>query len=97
LADWKNGDQGGVRFYAEGGRVFFRASSGPRTLQQGEELNFSFRLLPTPLKPLDPQRWNTRFAHAYRPVEEILASEATVVNIHHDTLPNLYIISTTRS
>jgi glycosyl hydrolase family 123 len=91
LADWKNGDQGGVRFYDEGGRVLFRASSGPRTLRQGEELSFSFRLLPTPLKPLDPQRWNTRFAHAYRPVEEILASGATVVNIHHDTLPNLYI------
>jgi hypothetical protein len=91
LSDWRNGDHGGVRFDRESGRVLFRAGGGPRALHRGEELNFSFRLLPTPVKPLDPQHWNTRYAHAYRPVEEIRSSGATVVNIHHDTLSNLYI------
>jgi hypothetical protein len=91
LTDWKNGDKGGVRFEEQGDRVLFRASGGARALHTGEELDFSFRLLPTPVKPLDVERWNTRFAHAYRPVEEIRAAGATVVNIHHDTLPNLYI------
>jgi len=91
LGDWQNGERGGVRFAEEGDRVVFRASGGARDLHAGEELSFSFRLLPTPVKPLDPLHWNTRFAHAYRPVEEIRAAGATVVNIHHDTLPNLYI------
>ena len=91
LNDWKNGENGGVRIQEEGERVLFRAASGPRTVHRGEELKFSFRLLPTPVKPLDPHRWDIRYAHAYRPVEEVGAAGATVVNIHHDTLPNLYI------
>lgn len=86
LSDWKNGGQGGVRFAEDGDRVLFRASGGARTLHAGEELALSFRLLPTPLKPMDAERWKTRYAHAYRPVDEIRAAGATVVNIHHDTL-----------
>ena len=92
LEDWKNGAAGGVVLgEAQNGRVLFRARSGPRTIRAGEEMNFSFRLLPTPLKPLDPDRWKTRYAHAYRPLDEIQATGATVVNIHHDNLPNLWI------
>ncbi len=92
LEDWQNGTGGGVSLAQdETGRVLFRARTGSRDIQAGQELNLSFRLLPTPLKPLDPSHWKYRYAHTYRPLEEIQATGATVVNIHHDTLPNLWI------
>ncbi|MCW5978273.1 MAG: hypothetical protein KIT09_09360 [Bryobacteraceae bacterium] len=92
LEDWKNTGAGGVRFEEDAsGSVVFRASSGKRTLAAGQELELSFRLLPTPLKPFDRTRWKTRYAHVYRPIDEIKETGATVVNIHHDTLPNLFI------
>jgi glycosyl hydrolase family 123 len=92
LRDWKNGTSGGVRIEEQrDDQVMFRAHSGARQLRDGEELDLSFRLLPTPLKSLDPNRWKIRYAHTYRPLTEIKEAAATVVNIHHAQLPNLFI------
>ncbi|MBI4891852.1 MAG: hypothetical protein HY821_14595 [Acidobacteria bacterium] len=92
LEDWQNGTGGGVSLAQDGaGRVRFRAQTGPRDLKAGQELNLSFRLLPTPLKPLDPDHWKYKYAHTYRPLDEIQATGATVVNVHHDQMPNLWI------
>ncbi|MCP5119009.1 MAG: hypothetical protein GY953_50035, partial [bacterium] len=92
LDDWKNGANGGVRFEEQQpDRVVFRAYAGARRLRGGEEMNFSFRLLPTPVKPPDTNRWKVRYAHTYRPLEEIKSTGASVVNIHHAQLPNLFI------
>lgn len=91
LNHWRNGAQGGVRFEESGGRVLYRAFTGPLSAKAGQVLALSFRLMPTPVKPLDPGHWKYRYAHTYRPLEEIQATGATVVNIHHDTLPNLWI------
>lgn len=91
LEDWRNGIAGGASISESGGRVLFRARSGRRGVRAGEELSFSFRLLPTPVKPLEPARFNTRYCHSYRPAEEVRRDGATVVNIHHDTLPNVWI------
>jgi hypothetical protein len=81
LDDWKNGTNGGVRISPTGnGAVLFRAYSGPRRTRANEELSFSFRLLPTPLKPLDPNRWKYRYAWAYRPMSELREAGVTVVS-----------------
>ena len=91
LEDWKNGDSGSISFAESGARVLFRASSGARRIRANEEMNFSFRLLPTPVKPLDPQHWKYRYSHSYQPPSELHALGATVNNIHQGTLPNMYI------
>jgi hypothetical protein len=88
---WRNNGAGGVRIVESGERVMFRTFAGKRSFRRGEEVKFSFRLLPTPVKPIDPKQWDMRYAHTYRPVEELKAAGASVVNIHHDLLPNLYI------
>jgi hypothetical protein len=89
LEDWKNGEAGGVSVSETNGQVLFRAMSGPRRVRAGQELSFSFRLLPTPVKPLEASRFKTRYYHSYGLPADIRADTATVVNIHHDTPPNM--------
>jgi hypothetical protein len=92
LDDWMNGSSGSVHLTdEEDGRVSLRVETGARELRADQELHLSFRLLPTPLKPQSRGHWNERYAHSYRPIEEVMAAGATVLNIHHNTLPNLYI------
>ena len=80
LPDWKNGTIGGVQIDPAGNdTVLFRAYSGPRCARANEEMSFSFRLLPTPLKPLDPNRWKYRYAQTFRPLREIQEAGATVL------------------
>ena len=77
---WKNGTVGGVRIdTTENDSVRFRASSGLRRVRAGEEMSFSFHLLPTPLKPPDPNRWKYRYAWSYRPLKEIQEAGVTVL------------------
>ena len=60
--------------------MLFRAYSGPRHVRAGQEMSFSFRLLPTPLKPLDPHRWQYRYAQTYLPPQEVRDAGATVLS-----------------
>jgi len=91
LIDWQNDGNGGVTFAESSDTLRFRASTGARSLQSGQVMHFSFRLLPTPVKPLDPDRWKYRYAHAYQPPAYLKSLDATVINIHQGKLPNLYI------
>ncbi|HZY63053.1 MAG TPA: glycoside hydrolase domain-containing protein, partial [Edaphobacter sp.] len=91
LDDWKNGNSGSVSFAESNGRVTFRATSGARNIRANEDMHYSFRLLPTPVKPLAPDHWKYRYAHAYQPPAELKALGATINNIHQGTLPNMYI------
>ena len=90
---WFNEGKGGVTVKSAGaGRVLFRAASGPRTLKPGEDLHFDFILLLTPFKTIDTQgQWATRFLHAYKPLDEVAATGANTINIHHATDINPYI------
>ncbi|MGB9835830.1 MAG: glycoside hydrolase domain-containing protein [Candidatus Saccharicenans sp.] len=73
-------------------RVVFTAASGSRTIKQDETLHFNFNLLLTPFKTINPAKhFSERYYHAYKPVEEIAASGASVVNIHHANEINPYI------
>jgi len=64
--------------------VIFSARSGSRTIRAGETLHFDFTLLITPFKPLDPaSQFRERYFHAFKPLDEIAATGANVLNIHH--------------
>jgi hypothetical protein len=55
-------------------------------------LYFNFRLLVTPFKPIDTRaQFSTRYFHAYRPVDEVIASGANTINIHHANALNPFI------
>lgn len=64
--------------------VILSAHSGPRTMQAGETLHFDFTLLITPFKPLDPaSQFRERYFHAFKPLDEVAATGANVINVHH--------------
>ncbi|MHC6219741.1 glycoside hydrolase domain-containing protein [Arthrobacter sp. MMS24-S77] len=84
--------RGGVALRTAGETVTVSAFSGNRTLATGEALDFDFRLLLTPFKPINPAKHlANRFFHAPAEPEAIAASGATLVNVHHATTPAPYI------
>jgi len=83
----------GAAGVAKGGRaVVMRATSGPRTIRAGETLHFDFTLLITPFRPLDPAaHFGERYYHAFKPLDEVAATGANVINVHHANAINPYI------
>ena len=72
--------------------VLLAARSGPRVVRAGETLHFDFTLLLTPFKLLDPAaHFSQRYFHAYKPLDEVAASGANVINIHHANDINPYL------
>ncbi|MBB6404284.1 glycoside hydrolase domain-containing protein [Arthrobacter sp. AZCC_0090] len=95
-ASWANRQgasvQGGVALRTAGETVTLSAFSGSRSLAAGQTLDFDFRLLLTPFKPITPAKHLAhRFFHAPAEPEAIAASGATMVNVHHATAPAPYI------
>lgn len=89
---WYNGGAGGVRLFEGDARVVAQAYTGPVDLAAGEQLELEFALLITPVKPLDPaSHFRTRYYHAHSSIDEILATGANVVNIHHGSTINPFI------
>jgi hypothetical protein len=97
---WWNDGQGKIsvstsgpgRDGSKGRTVVMAASSGPRRLRAGETLHFDFTLLITPFKPLDPAaHFRERYYHAFKPLDEVAATGANVINVHHANDINPYI------
>jgi hypothetical protein len=88
---WHNGGKGGCEIIERDGIFVLRAYSGKRILNAGQELRFDFGLLITPVKPLDKKHWDTRYYHAYHPIDEVANSEANNIIIHHGNDINPYI------
>ncbi|HUZ46807.1 MAG TPA: glycoside hydrolase domain-containing protein [Terriglobia bacterium] len=94
---WGNSGKGGCTVAEEDDQVVVRAYSGERILEPGAELVFAFGLLVTPVKPLNPDHWTERYyQQGYPepgavPVEKLLRSGATIVNIHQGNELNPYI------
>jgi len=82
-ASWSNGGQGGCTITEAGETVLVRVTSGTRTLDAGEALDFRFRLLVTPFKPIDPNHWNWRYGG--------FEAGGNVLHLHHGTWENPYI------
>ncbi len=92
-ASWYNGGKGGCRFSEKDAATYLVSCySGARTMAKDETLYFNFRLLLTPFKTIDPKsQFATRFFHAFKPVDEVLATGANVVNVHHANPINPFI------
>jgi hypothetical protein len=91
-ASWSNGGRGSIALREEGKTMRVVCAGGPRLLRAGEELRFDFRLVVTPFHPLNTSaQWSTRYYHRYRVLEEIAATGANTVNVHHATPINPYI------
>jgi hypothetical protein len=91
-ASWGNGGKGGIAIEERGATALVRAFSGERTVGPGEVLRYDLTLIVTPFHPIDTDfQWRTRFYHRFAPVEDIAATGATVVNVHHATPINPWI------
>lgn len=74
------------------GAVVLEAFSGERTMAPGDRLNYGFRLLLTPFKPIEPRRQlANRYFHGQGSVTDLAAAGATVINVHHATALAPYI------
>jgi len=92
-ASWDNHGQGGCRLAESGSKTYLiTCYSGPRTLVPGQAQHYNFRLLLTPFHTIDPQaQWSTRYFHAFKPLDEVAATGANTLNIHHATAINPFI------
>lgn len=91
---WGNEGRGGIDVLpGREDRVVARAYSGPRTLQRGETLDFTFELYVTPFRSLDTEKqWAVRFIHLGGanpgPIDAAVADADSrrgpnVVTVHH--------------
>jgi len=80
---WGNDGQGGCDITQTGDAVVLRAYTGARRLRPGEEVDWRFRLLITPFKPIDSNHWNWRYGD--------VRADGTVLHVHHGSPPNPYI------
>jgi hypothetical protein len=86
---------------AQDQRMLARAYSGPRSLKQGDVLDFIFELYLTPFRTLDTEKqWALRFTHlggpGRDPIDEAVAKAdaehgPNVVNVHHASFYSPYI------
>ena len=91
-ASWANDGRGGCRFRTQKSIYLVECFSGRRHLRAGEVQHYDFRLLVTPFHTIDTEaQWKTRFYHAYKPLDEIAATGANTVNVHHATEINPFI------
>ena len=80
---WANGGKGGCDVLEQDKQVMLNAYTGGRSVKAGESLEFRFRLMVTPFKPLDANHWNWR----YGPPE----NGGNILHVHHATPQNPYI------
>jgi hypothetical protein len=89
---WGNGTDGGIDIGEKGKSILANNYSGARSMKKGDVLYYNFNLLITPFHTINTDfQWATRFYHAYKPIDTIKATGATIINIHHATAINPYI------
>ncbi|MEO8201352.1 MAG: glycoside hydrolase domain-containing protein [Gemmatimonadota bacterium] len=90
---WANNGNGACDLRGNGDEAYrVRCGSGPLTLAAGDSLRFDVRLLITPFHPIDTDaQWQTRFYHAFVPLDTVAAHGANVINVHHATEINPWI------
>ncbi len=91
-SSWGNENKGGITVSKKGKSILVNNFSGERSMQKGDVLYYNFNLLITPFHTINTDfQWATRFYHAYKPIDTIKATGATIINIHHATAINPYI------
>lgn len=91
-SSWGNENKGGITVAKKGNSILANNFSGERSMQKGDVLYYNFNLLITPFHTINTDfQWTNRFYHAYKPIDTIKATGATIINIHHATAINPYI------
>ncbi|MEO5944998.1 MAG: glycoside hydrolase domain-containing protein, partial [Ferruginibacter sp.] len=91
-SSWGNGDKGGITIAEKAKSILANNYSGERHMKKGDVLYYNFNLLITPFHTINTDfQWATRFYHAYKPIDTIKSTGASVINIHHATAINPYI------
>jgi len=91
-SSWGNDNKGGITIGEKGNSILANNYSGERNMNKGDVLYYNFNLLITPFHTINTDfQWATRFYHAYKPIDTIKATGATIINIHHATAINPYI------
>jgi len=80
---WDNNGKGGCVIGEDDDTVMVRAFTGDRQMKKGESLQFRFRLMVTPFKPIDVRHWNWRYGS--------WAVGGNIIHVHHATDQNPYI------
>ncbi len=84
---WDNDGKGGFRIESDDTEVLATAYSGERELEKGDELDFEFAMLITPVKALNPRsQFQDRYYHNSSepgPGPEDLEAGVRIVNLHH--------------
>lgn len=88
-ASWGNAGNGGVDITDSETGVIIKASSGGRTVEAGEVLNYDFELLLTPFRTIDRNnKFNDRYYHGGGAsttfkIDSAKKYGANIINIHH--------------
>jgi Family of unknown function (DUF6067) len=91
-ASWDNSGRGGCSFRHQSTTYLVTCGSGQRKMAADEVQHYDFRLLLTPFHTINPlKQWNTRFYHAFKPLDEVAAAGANTINVHHGTAINPFI------
>jgi hypothetical protein len=91
-SSWGNANKGGITIGEKGKSILANNYSGERNMKKGDVLYYNFNLLITPFHTINTDfQWATRFYHAYKPIDTIKETGATIINIHHATAINPYI------
>lgn len=91
-SSWGNDNKGGIDITKHGSIVTVNNYSGERMMKKGDTLYYNFNLLITPFHTINTDfQWANRFYHAYKPIDTIKETGATIINIHHATAINPYI------
>ena len=92
---WFNSNNGGFKIESSTGEVKAIVYSGKRDLKKGEELEFEWSFLMTPVKDIDYKRqFNDRYYHNGgnpMPSDEDLDCGVKIVNLHHANQYNPHI------
>lgn len=91
-ASWDNAGHGGCAFRHQNSTYLVSCGSGERKMAANEVQHYDFRLLLTPFHTINPvKQWNTRFYHAFKPLDQVAADGANTINVHHGTAINPFI------
>lgn len=89
---WGNQNKGTVSIEEINNTARVKNYSGVREMKKGESLHYNFTLLITPFHTINTDfQWGARFFHAYKPIDTIKSSGATIINIHHANAINPWI------
>ena len=89
---WGNQNKGTVNIEEINNTALVKNYSGAREMKKGESLHYNFTLLITPFHTINTDfQWGARFFHAYKPIDTIKQTGATIINIHHANAINPWI------